>query len=147
MAGIGTRLLQLTIDGDPVTAEVSKAEITSNDAGSDFTTFEDAANGGAREYRLEMTLVQDMATGSLWRKTWDAVGESVDFLLGPYGGDTLTTPTPTQPVQAGTVTITEPDGTFLGGSADSSTSARFTVDVAWVLDARPTLIDDPDDLP
>lgn len=137
MAGLGTRLLKLTIDGDEVTAEVSKAVITSNDAGSDFTTFADAANGGAREYRLELTGVQDPVAGSLWDKVWTAAGDSVDFVLDPVGGGA---PSPANPQFEGTVTITEPDGDFLGGAADSSTSARFTFDVAWVCDAKPTRV-------
>jgi hypothetical protein len=136
MAGIGTRLLTLTIDGDEVTAEVSKAVITSNDAGSDFTTFADAAAGGAREYRLEFTAVQDAVAGSLWDKVWTATGSDVPFILAPYGG----TPSTSAPAFEGNVTITEPDGDFIGGEADSSTSARQTFSVAWVCDARPTRV-------
>ena len=136
MTAIGTRLLTLTIDGTEVTAEVSKAVITSNDAGSDFTTFADAANGGAREYRLEFTAVQDAATGSLWDKVWTAAGSDVDYSLAPYGG----TPTLATPAFEGTLTITEPDGDFVGGSADSSTSARMTFDCAWVCDGKPTRV-------
>lgn len=134
MAGLGTRLLKLTIDGDEVTAEVSKAVITSNDAGSDFTTFEDAANGGAREYRLEFTGVQDPIAGSLWDKVWTAAGTDVAFILDPVGGGAAS---PANPMFEGTVTITEPDGDLIGGSADSSTSARFTFDCAWVCDGKP----------
>lgn len=134
MAGLGTRLLKLTIDGDEVTAEVSKAVITSNDAGSDFTTFADAAAGGAREYRLEFTGVQDPVTGSLWDKVWTAAGDSVDFVLDPVGGGVSS---PANPTFEGTVTITEPDGDLIGGAADSSTSARFTFDCAWVCDEKP----------
>lgn len=135
MSGLGTRLLKLSIDGDDVTAEVSKAVITSNDAGSDFTTFADAAAGGAREYRLEFTAVQDPVTAaSVWRKVWDSAGDSVDFILNPVGGVAAG---PANPMYSGTVTITEPDGDLLGGSADKSTTARFTFDCAWVCDAKP----------
>lgn len=132
---LGTRLLKLTIDGQEVTAEVSKAVITSNDAGSDFTTFADAAAGGAREYRLEFTAAQDPVTAtSLWRQVFDNAGDSVDFVLDPVGGGVAG---PGNPLYTGTVTITEPDGDFLGGQADSSTSARFTFDCAWVCDGKP----------
>ncbi len=137
MSGIGSRLLTLIIDSVEVTAEVSKDVITSNDAGSDFTTFADAAAGGAREYRLEFTAVQDGNTGSLWDKVWTAAGTSVDFTLSPYGN---AVPSVTEPAFEGTCTITEPDGDFLGGSADSSTTARFTFDAAWVCDAKPTRV-------
>lgn len=137
MAGIGTRKLKLTIDGDEVTAEVSKAVITSNDAGSDFTTFADAAAGGKREYRLEFTAQQDAVTGSLWDKVWTAAGTSVDFILDPYGGGA---PAADNPQYEGTATITEPDGDFLGGEANSSTSARFVFSCAWVCDAKPAKV-------
>jgi hypothetical protein len=137
MSGIGTRLLTMTIDSVDVTAEVSKGVITSNDAGSDFTTFADAAAGGAREYRLEFTAVQDAATGSLWDTVWTAAGTSVPFILKPYGNAVAT---PAQPHFEGTATVTEPDGDLLGGAADSSTSARFTIDCAWVCDAKPTRV-------
>lgn len=134
-AGLGTRLLKLEIDGDQVEAEVSKAVITSNDAGSDFTTFADAAAGGAREYRLEFTAVQDpVNSASIWRKVFDQAGDDVDFILDPVGGGTAGAG---NPLYSGTVTITEPDGDFLGGSADKSTSARFTFDCAWVLTGKP----------
>lgn len=136
MSGLGTRLLKLTIDGDEVTAEVSKAVITSNDAGSDFTTFEDAANGGKREYRLEFTAVQDPVTASsVWRKVWESAGDSVDFTLDPVGGGVAGAG---NPLYSGTVTIKEPDGDFLGGQANSSTTARMTFDCAWVCDEKPT---------
>jgi hypothetical protein len=137
MAGIGTRLLKLTVDGDEVTAEISKGLITSNDAGSDFTTFADAAAGGAREYRLEITAVQDAASGSLWDKVFTAAGSSVPFVLMPYGN---ATPTVSEPHFEGDCTITEPDGEFIGGEADPSTSARMTFSVAWVCDAKPTRV-------
>lgn len=137
MAGFGTRKLTLSVDGADVTAEVSVGKITSNDAGSDFTTFADTAAGGRREYRLEFTAVQDDTTGSLWDQVWSHAGESVDFILDPRGGGA---PSPTNKQYTGTATITEPDGDFLGGEANSSTSARFTFSCAWVCDAKPAQI-------
>lgn len=137
MAGIGTRLLTISVDSNDYTAECSKAVITSNDAGSDFTTFADAAAGGAREYRLEFTAVQDAVADSLWDQVWSHAGESLDCVLAPYGNET---PSVTEPHYTFTATVTEPDGDFLGGEANSSTSARFTFDAAWVLDAKPTKV-------
>lgn len=135
MSGLGTRFLKLTIDGDPVTAEVSKAEVVISDAGSDFTTFADAAGGGAKEWRLEFTAVQDPVTAaSVWRKVWENAGDDVDFVLDPVGGGAAS---PTNPLYSGTVTITLPDGPILGGSADPSTTARFTFDCSWVIDGQP----------
>lgn len=137
MAGLGTRLLELTIGGEDVTAEVSKAVIVSGEADSDFVTFADAAAGGKREYRLEFTAVQDAETGSLWDKIWSAAGTTVPFVLMPYGNEI---PSTTQPHFSGNVTVTEPDGDLIGGEADASTTARFVIEGSWVLDAKPTKV-------
>lgn len=135
MAGLGTRSLTLEIGGTEVTGEVSKAVITSAAAESDFTTFEDAAAGGKRDYALDFIAVQDAATGSLWDRIWTAAGSTVAFVLRPYGNEI---PTEAQPHYTGNVTIMEPDGDFLGGEADASTSARFTVECSWPCTAKPT---------
>lgn len=137
MAALGTRLLTLSIGGTDYTAQVSKAVITSGEADSDFVTFADAASGGAREYRLEFTAVQDMATGTLWDEVWTAAGTSVAFILKPYGNSAASV---SQPHYTGNATITEPDGDFIGGEADASTTARMTFEASWVLDAKPTKV-------
>jgi len=137
MAALGTRLLVLTIGGTDYTAQVSKAVITSGEADADFVTFADAAAGGAREYRLDFTAVQDLVTGTLWDKVWTSAGTSVAYILKPYGNATATA---TQPHYSGNATVTEPDGDFVGGEADSSTSARFTFECSWVLSAKPTKV-------
>lgn len=134
MAALGTRTLILTIATVDYTMQVSKAVITSQEADSDFVTFSNAAAGGAREYRLEMTAVQDMAATTLWDKVWSVSGTTVPFVLKPYGAAAAS---PTTPHFTGNVVITEPDGDFIGGEADSSTTARMTFEVAWVLDAKP----------
>lgn len=137
MAALGTRQLVLTIGGTDYTAQVSKAVIVSAEADSDFTTFADAAAGGAREYRLEFTAVQDPATGTLWDKVFTSAGTSAAFILKPAGGTTAST---SQPHFTGNAVITEPDGDFIGGEADSSDSARFTFECSWVLTAKPTRV-------
>lgn len=137
MAALGTRALVLTIGGTDYTAQVSRTVITSGEADSDFVTFADAAAGGAREYRLEFTAVQDLATTTLWDKVWTTSGTSVAFLLKPYGNATAST---TQPHYSGNAIITEPDGDFIGGEADSSSSARMTFECSWVLTAKPTKV-------
>lgn len=136
MAALGTRLLTLTIGGTAVTAQVSKAVITSGEADSDFVTFADAAAGGAREYRLEFTGVQDPATGTLWDRVWSAAGTTVAFVLAPAGG----TASAANPHFSGNAVITEPDGDLIGGEANSSTSSRFTFEASWVLTAKPTKV-------
>lgn len=137
MAGIGTRLLVLTIGGTDVTAQASKAVITTKEADSDFETFADAAAGGAREYALEFEAVQDAVTGTLWDKVWTLAGTTVAGILKPYGNATASV---SQPHYSFNATITEPDGDLIGGEADKSTTARQTFEARWVLDAKPTKV-------
>jgi hypothetical protein len=134
MAALGTRLLKVKIGTTEYTADVSKCEIQSAAADSDFTSFADAAAGGAREYRLALVLKQDLATSTLWRLIWASAGTSVAVKVNPYGNATATA---TEPHYTGNVTITEPDGVLIGGEANSSVSARMVVEVAWVFAAKP----------
>lgn len=136
MARLGTRSLTLTIGGTDYTAEVSKAVITSGESDSDFTTFADAASGGSREYRLEITAAQDLAASSFWTQVFSNTGNTVAFLLKPYGN---ATPTVTQPHVQGNCILSEPDGDFIGGEADSSASAAMTIETSFVCTERPTL--------
>lgn len=137
MAALGTRTLTVSVGGTDYTAQVSKAVITSGEADSDFVTFADAAAGGAREYRLEFTAVQDMASATLWDKVFSTPGTTVAFLVKPYGNATASA---TQPHFSGNAVITEPDGDFIGGEADASSTARMTFDCSWVLTAKPTRV-------
>lgn len=138
VAALGTRLLTISIGGEDYTAQVSDCRITAEAADSDFTSFADAAAGGARLYKLAFTAVQDPATGTLWDKIWTAAGTSVAVLIKPAGG---TTPaSPTQPHFSGNVVVAEPDGDLLGGEANASTSARFTFEAEWAFTAKPTRV-------
>lgn len=137
MAQLGTRSLILTIGGTDYTAQVSRAFVGSRAADSDFVTFADAAAGGKREYYLAITAVQDLATATLWDKVWASAGTSIAVLVKPYGNATASL---TQPHFSGNVTIVEPDGELIGGEANASTTARFTFEVEWIFDAKPTKI-------
>lgn len=134
MSALGTRLLKFKVGSTEHTAEISKCQIVAGAADSDFTSFDDAASGGAREYAVELTMKQDMAASSLWRYIWAQAGDSLAVKVNPYGN---TTATATEPHYSGNVTITEPDGVLIGGEANSSTSARMTVEVRWVFEAKP----------
>lgn len=134
MSALGTRLLKVKVGSTEFTSEVSRCEVTSGPADSDFTSFTDAATGGAREYAVEFTLKQDMVTTSLWRLIWSSAGTTVAVKINPYGNATAST---TEPHITANVTITEPDGVLLGGEANSSTSARMVVAVRWVASAKP----------
>lgn len=137
MAALGTRSLTLTIGGSDVTAEISKGVITSNPSESDFVSFDDAASGGKRDYALNFIAVQDAATGSLWDQVFSNAGSTVAYVMKPYGNET---PSAAQPHYTGNVTIIEPEGDFIGGEADASTTARFTVECSWPCDAKPTKV-------
>lgn len=137
MAGVGTRLLTLEVDGDSATDQVSVAKITTGAADSDFVTFAQAAAGGSRQYNLEVTAVQDMVAGTLWDLIWSAPGSEVAFRIAPYGNLVAS---PTQPHYTGTAVVAEPDGDFIGGEADVSTTARMTTSVVWPLTGKPTKV-------
>lgn len=137
MAALGTRLLTLEIDGTDFTAQVSNVRIVSGESDSDFVTFADAAAGGAREYRLAFTAVQDPEAGTLWDEVWTNAGDTVPFTIAPAGGASAS---PTTPHFEGSAVITEPDGDILGGEANSSTTARFTFECEWTCTAKPTRV-------
>jgi hypothetical protein len=135
MTALGTRSLKIKVGTTEYTATVSRVEITSAAADSDFVSFADAATGGAREYALEFTAVQDLETTTLWNYVWANPGTTVAVKVNPYG---VATATATQPIYTGNVTIAEPDGTLVGGEANSSTTAKMTFDCRWVFTAKPT---------
>lgn len=137
MSALGTRLLTLEIDGTDFTAQVSNVRIVSGESDSDFVTFADAAAGGAREYKLAFTAVQDPAAGTLWDEVWTNAGDTVPFTIAPAGG---AAPTVGTPHFEGSAVITEPDGDILGGEANASTTARFTFECEWVCTAKPTRV-------
>jgi hypothetical protein len=137
MAHIGSRKLTLEIDGEEVAPDVSAATIASEETDSDFVSFEQAASGGGRTYKLNLTLAQDAASDSLWSRIWDQAGQEVDAVIRPYGN---TLPSASEPHFEGTVIVTEPDGDLLGGEADPSTTQVFTIEVEWTFKAKPTRV-------
>jgi hypothetical protein len=135
---LGTRSLKVLIDGVERYADVTNCSIEAAAADADVTTFFDAAQGGKREYTLKGTALQDPADAtSLWNLMWLHLGEEIPIVLNPYGGGTLSA---TNPGFAGTVVVSEPDGTFVGGEADESTTARFTNEFEWKFTEKPTLV-------
>lgn len=135
---LGTRKLRLTIDGEEYTADVSKCRITSGPASSDFISFRDAANGGAREYKLKFTATQDPADQySIWSQIWNNAGGEAEVEVLPYGGEEVSV---TNPAFQGVVEIAEPDGDLLGGDANASTTAKFTIDLEWTFKAKPAKV-------
>lgn len=137
MARITGRLLTLEIDGTDYSDQASNAAVASGESDADFLSFAEAAQGGARDYTLNMTVAQDLAVGTLWREIFDNVGDTVPFVIAPYGNEVATA---AQPHIAGNAVISEPDGDFVGGASTTSTSGAHTVDVSWKLTARFTLV-------
>jgi len=134
---IGTRKLVLIVDSEDYSTEVSKCMITTGDTDSDFVSFPDALAGGLRDYTLKLTIRQNTADDSLWYFAWDRAGDDVDVEVWP-NGDGITEGA-TTPKVTGTVTITEPDGTFVGGQANRSNTKVQTCEVEWKFTAKPAI--------
>jgi hypothetical protein len=134
----GTRLLTLEIDGEEWEGAVTGVRIQSAASDSDITTFYDAANGGSRQYTLAFTVVNDYQADTLWDKAFSNAGDTVAFKIRPYGN--AASVSSTKPGFSGNCVIAEPDGDFIGGDANVSTTARQTSDFAWICTAKPTRI-------
>lgn len=137
MAALGTRNLTLTIGGTEYAAQVFDVTVEAAAADSDDVTYAEAASGGGRQYNLLITLTQDMAASTVWTHVWDDAGDDIAVLLRPYGNASAST---TQPHFTMTANIREPEGPFIGGTADLSPSARQKVEVSWPLAAKPTRV-------
>lgn len=133
MAGtlpLGTRLMTIEIDGDTYTSEISSAKLSAADADSDFVTFADAAAGGAKDWTFVFTAGQDLSADSLQMKILSSAGTTVPVVLSPYGG---AEPSATNPQIQFDAVIAAPDGDFIGGDANASTTARQTFDSTWTV--------------
>ena len=141
MPAIGTRKLKLFVDGTEYTSDVSSCKITADDKGTDFVSFAEAASGGARVYKLVLSMRQDTTSTALWYKIWSAAGTDVAVVVWPNGQNTVspTTPTATYPKFSGTATVVEPNGDLLGGDADKSSTAQFVTEVEWEFVSKPVL--------
>jgi hypothetical protein len=137
MAGIGTRLLKITVDAVERNVECSVAEVTTGETEADFETFADAAAGGGRDYKLHIVAVQDAAAATLWSLVFEESGTSVPCILKPYGNAAASV---AQPHFTFNAVVTEPDGALLGGEADKSTTARMTFEAEWPLEAKPVKV-------
>lgn len=131
---LGTRSLTLSLGGDDVTVEVSNCRIVSGAADADFVSFADAAAGGAREYRLQGTAKQRTDIDSISDLIWTAAGTTIAAVVAPNGGVSASA---TTPKYSGNVVITEPDGDLVGGEANASPTAKFTLDFDFPFTAKP----------
>lgn len=139
MSAVGTRDLVLIVDGTDHSAAILTAVIRSAASGKTFVSFAAAAAGGAREYHLTMALYQDVSGLSLWTVVWSRFAEDVPFELWPMGRPDDGVPTADQPRSVGIATVADPDGDFLGGTADPDPQARMTTEVEWLCEDKPVL--------
>lgn len=137
MPALGTRKLRFFIGATEYTDSISTCKITADEKDTDFVSFAEAAAGGAREYKLALTLKQNTDSAALWYYMWNAAGTDVAITVWPNGGTVAST---TTPKVTGTVTVTEPNGDLLGGDADASPTAYFTAEAEWTFTAKPALI-------
>ena len=92
---IKANALKLTIDGVQYNADISQAELVSEEAASDVTTFADAAEGGASDWYFTISGIQSTDAASFWMAMWDHAGEEVEYIFAPHGN---TVPTAAQPI-------------------------------------------------
>lgn len=138
MAALNTNKLTVSIGGVERAAEVSRCTISNDATESDFVSFQSASEGGGRDWKLLLTAVQDPGDAdSIWSLVWDSPGSEVAIIFRPYANSV---PSLSQPHYTGTCVVTLPDGDILGGEADRSTSARWTVDLEWPFLAKPTKV-------
>lgn len=137
MAAIGTRKLKLEVDGDERNAEITTAKLTTAESDTDTLTFAEAEGDGGNDWFLNIVMLQDAATGTLWTEVWDNSGDDIPFTFMPYGNAVATT---AEPHFEGIATIKLPDGDVLGTEANRSSTARATVEVSWKCLAKPTKV-------
>lgn len=137
MAALTGRTLTISVAGTDYTTQVFSAAVEADDADSDAITFAEAAAGGGRKYVLALTLTQDMVASTLWDRIWTSAGTDAAVILKPYGN---TTASATQPHYSMSANIREPNGTLIGGEADANPLTRYTVEVEWPLNSKPTKV-------
>lgn len=133
----GNKKPQLTIGtpGTDQSADVTSWRIENDEADADVVTFEDAANGGGRQFYLRGSAVQSTQTAAFWRYIWENSGQTdVPYTIAPHGN---AVPTADEPHFVGTLTI-GPKPT-IGGEASSSPTSAFTFDYEFKIDGEPTL--------
>lgn len=123
----GTPGLDYKCDTTAVTLENEEAD-------SDVQTFCDAAEGGARTFFFNITLIQSLQSTSFWRYAWESTGELIPFTYAPLGNEVATADAPHF---VGMVKV-GPKPT-IGGEAGASNT--FTSEVRWDVEGAPTLDD------
>jgi hypothetical protein len=132
MSAINARSMKLKI-GSTTYGDFTKAELTSDDKKD--VTFGEIQSSDTKIFSLEITFLQDFASGSIWKALYDATGDLAVTLI-PYGNAA-----PAVGQEHVTFTATVLEKPTIGGSAD--VDGRFTSDAklkltgAYVLDGTP----------
>lgn len=133
----GNKKPQLTIGtpGADRSADVISWLIENEEADSDVVTFEDAANGGGRQFKLTGSAIQSTESAAFWRYVWENSGEEgVPYTIAPHGN---AAPSKDQPHFVGTLSIgPKPQ---IGGEASASATSAFTFDYEFLIDGEPTM--------
>lgn len=124
--------LKIGSPGTDYKCDVTACTITNEEADSDVETFCDAAEGGARDFKMNITGIQSTDATSLWSYVWDNTGETVAYTYAPHGNAVATA---AQPHFIGTVVIgPAPE---IGGEAGKGNT--FTFETVWDCTGKPTL--------
>lgn len=133
----GNKLPVLTL-GSPGTAyaaDIISWTIENEEADADVITFEDAANGGSRQFFLRGSAIQSTATASFWRYVWENTGETnIAYTIAPHGNAVASA---AEPHFVGTLNI-GPKPT-IGGEASTSATSAFSFDFEFEINGEPTL--------
>lgn len=134
IAGNKKPVLTLGTPGSDYSADLISWSIENEEADSDVITFEDAENGGGRQFYLRGSAIQSTASDSFWAYVWENSGETeVPYTIAPHGN---AEPSATEPHFVGTLTI-GPKPT-IGGEASTSKSSAFQFDFEFEIDGEPT---------
>lgn len=124
--------LQITFDGAEYNSYLHEVRAEPDDGeDGDFITFANAATGDTSQWFLRGTMYDDYAGDSLWTMAWENSGQTVPFLIKPYGN---VAPSEDQPHFGGEVRISRKPG--IGGEAN----AAHETEIEWAIDGVPERI-------
>lgn len=128
-------ILKLGTPGTEYATDLTAYSIENDEADADVVTFEDAENGGGRQFYLRGSAAQSTAKESFWRYVWENAGlAEVPYTVAPHGNAVATDD---EPHLVGTLKIGfKPT---LGVEASTSATAAGTFDFEFEIDGEPTL--------
>jgi len=128
-------LLKIGTPGSDYSSDITAYTIENDEADADVVTFEDAANGGARQFFLRGSATQSTQNAAFWRYVWENSGdEGVPYTVAPHGN---AVPSANEPHFVGTLTIGPKPK--IGGEANSSATGAFVFDFEFKIDGEPTM--------